>query len=238
MGTINIFEAAKEHMLSGYDMQVLYLSTDKVYGHGGSKPYLETSCLNGYGIYDCSKACGDLIARAYCFNYNIPTVVVRASNIYGPADLNSRIIPNTIRRCLHGESPLLYKGITYVREFTYIDDACRALITLMDNVQSICNYGDLDPNKPESRHRITDNIVFNVGSGISKTQEEVIRDIMKHFPGISQEYVEPQRYMAKEIPYQTLDSSKIRKEFGWKPLVDIEEGLKKTIEWWRAHPNL
>jgi len=238
MGTLNIFEAAKEHKLSGYDVHVLYMSTDKVYGHGGYKPYLEGSPLNGYGIYECSKACGDLIARAYFFNYDVKTVIVRGSNIYGPADLNSRIIPNTIRRCLRGLSPLVYKGITYVREFTHVDDACRAIVTLMEGIPKICAYGDLDPDNPESRHLITNKLAFNVGSGVSKDQQETISEILKHFPGMKPTYVDPQPYMAKEIPYQTLDSSKIREAYGWKPQVSFEKGIEGVVAWWRERRDI
>lgn len=238
MGTVNIFEAAKEHKLSGYDVHVLYMSTDKVYGHVGHRPYLEESPLNGYGIYECSKACGDLIARAYFFNYDIKTVVVRPSNIYGPADLNSRIIPNTVRRCLRGLSPVIYKGLTYVREFTYIDDACRAIITLMEEIPRICAYGDLDPGNPESKHLVANKLAFNVGSGVSKNQEETIAEILKHFPGMNPIKVDPQPYMAKEIPYQALDSTKIRDMFQWNPLVSFEKGIENVVTWWREHPDI
>lgn len=101
-GTWNVMEAAKE-----CGAAVFYLSTDKVYGHHGNEPYREDFALNGMNIYECSKACADSIVRSYHYVYGVRVVVARCCNVFGPADTNSRLIPNSIRRCLQNKPPRL-----------------------------------------------------------------------------------------------------------------------------------
>ncbi len=220
MGSIALFEAAKEQHLSGYPISVLYVATDKVYGDAGPRPYKEQDPLNGLGIYESSKACSDLIARSYHRNFGVTIVVARPCNIFGTADLNSRLIPNSVRRCLLGLSPIVYEGISYVREFIYSTDACEAMISLMGRAHEFA--GD----------------AFNIGSGFHFNQEEIMTEILKRFPNIKREYRRPQPYMLNEIPYQRLDSTKIEHAIGWKAKVSFEDGLDEVIAWWRAHPDL
>jgi len=220
MGSIAVFEAAKEQHLSGYPMSVMYMATDKVYGDAGPKPYREQDSLNGLGVYEASKACADLIARSYYNNFGMKMLVARPCNIYGTADMNSRLIPNTIRRCMAGLSPVVYKGITYVREFIYTSDVCEAMILLMNNIDRFSGQA------------------FNIGTGNQFTQEEIIELILKYFPGMQPTYKEPQAYMQNEIPYQVLDASKITSMTGWKPKVSFEEGLEKVVHWWEDHKDV
>ena len=214
-GTWNIMEAAKESGAS-----VFYLSTDKVYGHHGSIPYEEHFALNGLNIYDCSKACADNIVRSYTKVYGIKTAIVRSCNIYGPGDLNSRLIPNTIRRCLKNKSPIIYEGIKYVREWIYVDDAINAFLLVAKNLEK--ESGD----------------VYNIGTGFSADQTEVIPRILSYFPGITSEIRKPLPYMKEEIPYQVLSTKKIRKKLGWESKVSFDDGLAKVINWWRKHNHI
>jgi CDP-glucose 4,6-dehydratase len=209
-GTWNLMEAARESGASVY-----FMSTDKVYGHHGNVPYEEDFALNGLNVYECSKACADRIVQSYHYVYGLKTVVARPCNIYGPADLNSRLIPNSIRNCLRGDSPVIYAGIGYTREWIYIDDVVDAIVLLTENFDK------------------TDGQVFNVGSGFQATQEEVVQHILKYFPGQKPRLDRPEPYMRIETPYQTLSSDKIRKHFGWRPRVTFEEGISRTVRWWK-----
>lgn len=211
-GTINVMEAAKDSNAS-----VLYMSTDKVYGHHGNVPYKEDFALNGLNIYEASKACADLIVRSYNYVYGIPIVVSRSCNIYGPSDLNSRLIPNTIRNCLMNKPPLIFDGVGYTREWIYVDDIVNALSILMANISK------------------TNGQCYNIGTGFSASQEGVINEILKHFPGLKPQIIPPPKYTKKEIPYQTLDSEKIRKALGWSTKVAFPEGIKITVDWWNAN---
>lgn len=217
MGTCNILEAAKEQHLSGYEISTLHMSTDKVYGDSGEIPYTENMPLKALNSYEASKACADIISRCYNKSFGLRTVIARSCNIFGEADLNSRLIPNSIKSCLQGRSPIIFKGITYVREFIYIKDACEALITLMDNI-----------NKTSGQ-------AYNIGSGYHFNQEQAINEILKHFPKLKGVYRTPPPYTRVEIPFQRLDTSKIQRELGFKAKVSFQEGLERTMAWYREN---
>ena len=211
IGTLNVLEAVRE-----FKVPTIIMSTDKVYGEGYFKR--ETDALRPIEPYGASKACADIIARVYARTYDLPIVVVRPCNIYGPGDVHERIIPNTIRKCLKGESPIIYKGFTGFREYIYIDDLVDALIFLMHKLLNNELYGEEK--------------VYNIGTGIIKSQEEVVLEILKHFQGIQPKYVESE-HVKKEIRYQSMDSTKIR-VLGWQPKTTFEEGIRKTVEWWKT----
>jgi CDP-glucose 4,6-dehydratase len=218
MGTLNVLEALKEeYLMAGYDIPLVHMSTDKVYGiTDWGRKYLETDPLNAEIPYEASKACADIAVRTYkSSGYIGRASVVRPSNIYGPGDMNNRIIPNTIRFCLNGKPPQLWRNYTYVREYTFADD-------WVDAMEAVAKYtfdvgGD----------------IFNIGSEVSKTQGDVISEISSHF-GIEPIVVEPPDYTKKEIPYQALDHSKIRKTLGWAPKTCFEDGITETVDWWKV----
>lgn len=218
MGTIKLLEAVKEQYLSGHKIRFLYFNSDKSYGYAKSdKPYTEETCLSGLNVYDCSKAMASLVCHCYYNSFKIPMADVRVCNIYGPADTNSRLIPNTIRNCIAGKSPVIFKGINYVREFIYVDDVCDAVFKVLENIQ---------PDKIS---------IYNIGSGIWMDQKECIRIILKYFPGLEPVYRKPPDYTRVEIPYQRLDTSKIQRELGWKSRFTFEESLRETVRWYRSH---
>jgi len=190
---------------------IIMASSDKAYGKG-ELPYKETQALRGEGIYEVSKSCMDMIARAYAKNYDLPVVVTRCCNLYGGGDLNfSRIIPNTIRQLLRGKRPLIWAGSELARrEFLYIDDAVSAYQALLENIETTrgeaYNVGGGDIL---SIGYLVDSIISRFGTDIKPEHR------MKDFPEISDQY---------------LDSEKIKKEIGWEPTTTFETGLSKTIE--------
>jgi CDP-glucose 4,6-dehydratase len=224
MGTLSILEAMKEQTSSGYNAGLIYVATDKVYGEVDyGRKYLETDALNAMAPYETSKACADMTVRMYQkMGYIKSSAVVRPSNIFGPGDFNSRIIPNTIKRCLRGDRPVIFRDITYVREFTYVDDFVRAMSIIGDSV----HIGELRGE------------IFNIGSGDTRTQTQTIESILRNFPQIQPEIKNPEPYMRIEIPYQSLDHTKIFNRFGWKAEIPFDEGIDRTVEWWRTHPEL
>jgi CDP-glucose 4,6-dehydratase len=225
MGTLSILEALKEQTASGFDVGMVMMSTDKVYGETTyGRQYLETDPLDAMAPYETSKACADMTCRMFQrMGYIKRLSVVRPSNIYGPGDMNPRLIPNTIRKCLKQQPPIIYKGITYVREFTFVDDFVDAMIrvgkfTLQQN-------GEIAE-------------VFNIGSGETYTQEAVINLVLGSFPGLRSTVEEPPPHTRIEIPYQALNHSKISKQLGWQAKTSFPVGLSKTIEWWKTHSEL
>ena len=227
IGTLNVLEALKEeYLMGGYDIPLVHMSTDKVYGlTDWGRKYREEDPLNAEIPYEASKACADIAVRTYkSSGYIKRASVVRPSNIYGPGDMNNRIIPNTIRFCLQGEPPKLWRDYTYVREYTFVDD-------WVDAMQAVAKFtfetgGD----------------IFNIGSAVSKTQSDVIGEICKYFD-IQPITVEPPDYTKKEIPYQALDHSKINRMLGWSAKTPFEDGITETVVWWKTNvkdiaPNL
>jgi CDP-glucose 4,6-dehydratase len=211
MGTVNILDSCR--CLKRSLERIIVMTSDKAYGPHEVLPYKEDAPLVAADTYCTSKACQDMVARSYAKTYKLPVMVVRAGNLYGEGDLNtSRLIPNSIIKLLHGESPTLYSGVAgYIREFIYIDNIINAYHTLFEKgiPGEAYNVGGTSPQK------ILDVITM-------------IRD--KINPDIPISIVEREFF---EIQKQYLDASKLS-SLGWSPVVSISEGLDRTIEWFKA----
>lgn len=212
-GTWNVLEAARG---SRTVKSIVVASTDKCYGVPERLPYKEGDVLNGLATYDASKACADIVARSFAYNYSMPVSVTRCCNIYGPGDLNlSRIIPNTIRRMSNGQPAMLWSdSAEMVREFIYIDDVVDAYMLIAQNMEKTKGQG------------------YNVGTCDYldvKTFVEKIYECLGKSPEIE---IKQRESEFKEIPEQFLDSTKISQELGWSPKNDLSTGLKKTVDWY------
>lgn len=211
-GTLSLLEAVRKTALNP---EILVVSTDKVYGDAGTLAYQESLPYNPKGIYDCSKAMEDMMALNYQKVYGFRLAVSRAGNIYGPLDFNPRIIPNTILDCIKGIDPKIYTGINNKRDYVYVRDVTTAYKAILDNISK------------------TEGEAFNVGTCIGKTPEEVVLEILEHFPERKAEYVEPKSYMLTEIGDQISDFGKLNVYTGWEPEVNFEAGIKATVYWYK-----
>lgn len=209
IGTANVLEAVRQIHPK---IKVVCASSDKAYGEQKYLPYTETMSMQAGGIYDTSKACGDLVAQSYSLSFGLDVNIVRSANIYGAGDMNlSRIIPNSIMRILKNEKPIIYSGvIEYKREFIYVDDVCEAYKTIAEKGVS------------GEAYNVGTGEVYRVGDIVEMICEEMnwtngISVPIKSFP---------------EIHTQHLSSDKI-KDLGWQPKVSMKEGIKKTIQWYK-----
>lgn len=210
MGTLNLLEACR--LLKNKPQKIIVMTSDKAYGLA-SVPYKEELPLVPADTYCTSKSCQDMIATSYAKTYDLPICVVRAGNLYGPGDLNiSRLIPNNVLKLLNNKSPTLYTGVAnYLREFIYVDNVIKAYDILFE--------------KGLQGH------AYNVGGTKPYRIIEVINMIKdKINPSIEINMIEKNFF---EIEEQYLDSSKME-TLGWKPEVDVPEGLNRTIEWLKA----
>ncbi len=209
MGVINLFEACRA--LVKKPKKIVVMTSDKAYGPA-PVPYREDTPLVGFDSYCTSKACQDLVSLSYAKTYGLPIVVVRAGNLYGPGDLNlSRLIPNSTLRMLDGLSPTLYSGVAeFIREFIYVDNIVEAYAILFEKgvAGEAYNVGGTTPQR--------------IGSVI-----EMIRD--KVNPSLDIEIISKD---FDEVKEQYLDATKIM-ALGWKPRVDLSEGLDITIDWYK-----
>jgi CDP-glucose 4,6-dehydratase len=215
MGTVSLLEAARN---IGRCKKIVVASSDKAYGDHDVLPYTEGMALQPKNTYDTSKACADLIARTYAHNYDMPICVTRCSNVYGPGDPNmSRIIPNSINRVLHGQSPMLYSDVSSMqREFIYIDDVVNACVLLAQS-------GD---------H--TNGQAYNVGGTGVFAVSAIVDMILKTMKTEMKTTIVQREAIFKEIEKQCIDASKLSTDTGWKPLTSIEEGIAKTILFYRG----
>ncbi len=219
MGAVTLLEAAR---LYGGAKGILCMESDKSYGayDAADLPYREDQILKPKGIYDTSKACVGLAARAYFANFRLPVYTVRTCNIYGPGDMNAtRLIVGSVLRALRNESPVIFQGVAnYIREFIHVEDAARIIVGLMDEIES------------------TQGKAYNVGSGHVYKVWEVVAEICRIVGDVKPQIAEKNTALY-EIEEQCLDLSRMNSVL--HPSVtrsrDIIAGLPPTIEWYRAH---
>ena len=213
-GTWNILEAAR---LSRFIKRIVVASSDKAYGIQNKLPYTEESPLLGLYPYDASKACADILARAYFKTYGLPIGVTRNANTYGGADLNfSRLIPGTIRSLLLNQQPIIRSDGTLERDYMYVKDAVNAYLTLASNLHRKDVQGDafnFGTCKPISVLNIYNKIIKLMGK---KIKPKVLGQAKN------------------EIDMQYLSTQKAKKILKWQPKYNIDQGLKETVLWYNG----
>lgn len=213
-GTWTLLEACRRSPTVG---QIILASSDKAYGDHSSLPYDEGTPLQGKHPYDVSKSCADLIAQAYASTYDLPVAITRCGNFYGGGDLNwNRIVPGTIRSILRGNRPIIRSDGKYIRDYFYVEDGAAAYMLLAEKLEE----------KEDLRGQ-----AFNLSNEIHVTTLEIVEMILRlmnsdHKPDILNE-------ASNEIRHQYLSAVKARKILGWQPLFSLEEGLRRTIEWYK-----
>lgn len=215
-GTWLLLEACRRSPLV---KQIVVASSDKAYGEHEQLPYSEDAPLQGRHPYDVSKSCADLICQSYARSFGLPVVVTRCGNFYGGGDLNfTRIVPGTIRSVLRGERPIIRSDGTYIRDYFYVEDGAAAYLHLAQCLAQ----------RPELRGE-----AFNFSTEIQVTALELVRRIMQLMDARTEPIILNQAQ--NEIRHQYLCAVKARQVLGWKPLFTLDEGLKRTIAWYRDY---
>ena len=218
-GTVALLDAIRQYRP---ETLTLFVSTDKALGHVGDRPYTEDMAPKPEAPYDASKYAAEVACRSYqTMGYTKHLVITRSCNIVATADTNWRLVPNSIRQCLTGVPMKVYTKSQWSREFIAVEDAVEA--------QLMCLLrADETPGE-----------TFHLGSGVQLTQEEVIAYIKEHhFPDAHIIRVEPPAFSRIEIPYQMLDSTKIRERHGWKLRLTAYEAIDRVADWWKERPHL
>ncbi len=197
--------------------QIVAASSDKAYGDQEVLPYTEEAPLQGRHPYDVSKSCADLIAHAYAHTFGLPVVITRCGNFYGGGDLNwNRIVPGTIRSVLRGERPVIRSDGNYVRDYFYVEDGAAAYMLLAERLAE----------NPALRGE-----AFNFSNELQITVLELVEKILRRMG--SSLTPEIRNEASNEIRRQYLSAEKARRVLGWRPLFTLEEGLDRTIAWYR-----
>jgi CDP-glucose 4,6-dehydratase len=195
---------------------IVVASSDKAYGEVGAQPYDEQTPLQPLHPYAVSKACADLIAQAYAATYGLPIGISRCGNLYGGGDQNwSRIIPGTIRSVLRKERPVIRSDGTPIRDYLYVEDGADAVLMLARTLGE----------RPDLWGK-----AFNFAAEERHSVYEIVRRILE----LMKSPLEPVILAdaPNEIRGQRVDPSRAREILGWRAAHSLNEGLKRTVQWY------
>jgi CDP-glucose 4,6-dehydratase len=213
-GTWSLLEACRR---SPRVKQIIVASSDKAYGDQERLPYDETTPLQGRHPYDVSKSCADLIARSYAVTYGLPVATTRCGNFYGGGDLNwNRIVPGTIRSILRGERPVIRSDGNFTRDYFYVEDGAAAYMLLAERLA----------REPALRGE-----AFNFSNELQITVVQLVRRLLALMG--SDLTADIRNEASHEIRHQYLSAARARESLGWAPLFSLDEGLQRTIQWYR-----
>ncbi|MGE5553685.1 MAG: dTDP-glucose 4,6-dehydratase [Betaproteobacteria bacterium] len=210
-GTQVLLEAARHRGIRRF----MQISTDEVYGSlGPTGAFTEETPLAPNSPYSASKAAADLLVRAYHQTYGLDTVITRCSNNYGPYQFPEKLIPLMVTNALEGKELPVYGDGLNVRDWIHVRDHCRAIDLVL--------------------HQGRAGGVYNVGAGEERTNLELVRALLRLLD-------KPEsliRFVADRPGHDrryAIDSTKIRRELGWRPEIPFAEGLRETVEWYGAN---
>lgn len=213
-GTWSLLEACRR---SPKVKQIVIASSDKAYGDQENLPYSEDCPLQGRHPYDVSKSCADLISHTYAHTFGLPVAITRCGNFYGGGDLNwNRIVPGTIRALLRGDRPIIRSDGQFVRDYFYVEDGAAAYMMLAEKLAE----------HPQLRGE-----AFNFSNEIQMTVLELVAQLTSR---LGSDLTPDIRCEANnEIKHQYLSAEKARKMLQWTPLFTLEQGIERTISWYR-----
>lgn len=216
LGTLNLLEACKRLSKKPYFM---LLTTDKVLGEGDDSTEDKPYPFELLGPYEQSKVMQEILCRRYGGSF--PTCIIRSCNVYGPGDRHDRIIPNTIRQCLAGEDPYVFReDPPSHRQYIYVDDLVNAFVM----AEEVRLKG-----------------IYHVGSPAVLTQQQVVEHVCLAFPDknlkpVTVDMEARRKQFLWYINQQSLNYERIRRQLGWEPETSFTSGIGKTVEWWRKSP--
>jgi dTDP-glucose 4,6-dehydratase len=215
--TTNIFgtQCLLEATRAFPNIRLIHISTDEVYGSApAGAAFKEESPLDPRSPYAASKASAEHFVTAYANTYGISTVILRCTNNFGPFQFPEKLIPLMIANASEDKPLPVYGDGMQERDWLFVEDYCRAIALALEKA------------RPGS--------IYNVSSGVSQPNLKIVRTILQLLdkPESLIQYVKDRPGHDRRY---ALDSSKIQRELGWRPLVNFEVGVRKTIEWYRAN---
>ncbi|MFN3821127.1 MAG: dTDP-glucose 4,6-dehydratase [bacterium] len=214
LGTQVLMEAARDLGVKRF----LQVSTDEVYGTLGPEdpPFTEDNPLKPNSPYSASKASADLLVRAYVKTYHFPAIITRCSNNYGPYQFPEKLIPLVIRNALQGIPIPIYGDGRQVRDWIYVEDHCEALVTVMEKGKE----GE----------------IYNIGGHTEMENIQLVRLILEEL-GCSDSLIRFVKDRPAHDRRYAMDTTYIETHLGWQPRHDFNSAIKKTILWYKEHPD-
>lgn len=213
-GTVNVLNGALGAGVSRF----IQTSTSETYGTAQSTPITEDHPLQGQSPYSASKIGADMMAESFARSYQLPVTILRPFNTYGPRQSERAVISTVIRQVLDKNCESLNLGdLRPARDFNYASDTVEAFIKV----------AEMDDRQPGS--------IFNIGSGRMVTIGETV-EMIKEITGCTKPVLKEQQRIrpeTSEVMSLMADASKLRGATGWAPSVSLEDGLRRTIEWWK-----
>lgn len=209
LGIYNLLEGVKEFKIKKY----IQVSTDEVYGSIEEGKFSEESPLKPNNPYSASKAGGDLLCGAYIKTYNLPIIISRSCNNYGPNQYPEKLISLFITNLLEGKKVPLYGDGKNVREWIYVLDHCNAIDFLLHKG----NLGE----------------IFNIGSGVEKQNVQITKLILAELGFDSKMVEQVKDRLGHDLRY-ALDCSKLKK-MGWQPEYKFDDAIRETIRWYKSN---
>jgi len=193
----------------------VHVSTDEVYGDIPANAFAkESSALQPSSPYSASKAASDLLVRSYVRTFGFPGLITRSSNNYGPYQFPEKFLPLMITNALDDKPLPIYGDGQQQRDWLHVEDNCRGLFAVLERgrVGEVYNIGGLD---------VVENLAMARRLLRVLGKRETLLTYVKDRPGHDRRYA--------------LSCEKMEQELGWKPAIPLEEGLRQTIEWYRAN---
>lgn len=225
IGTFNMLEASRKYLATreGFNkFRFHHVSTDEVYGSLNDDPsikFTETTSYNPRSPYSATKASADHLVRAWYTTYGLPIIITNCSNNYGPYQFPEKLVPVIILNAI-AERPLpIYGNGKNIRDWLYVEDHATALLLALENGKVGRSYnigGENELSNLELVHMLC-NILDQLSPRKKGNYDELIT-FVKDRPGHDARYA--------------INPRRIREELGWSPSITIEQGLKKTAEWY------
>jgi dTDP-glucose 4,6-dehydratase len=210
-GTFTLLESARRIGIGRF----LHVSTDEVYGSlPAPHEATEDFPLRPSSPYSASKAGSDLLARSYFVTYKLPVVITRASNNYGPYQFPEKLIPLMIANAMEDQPLPVYGDGQQIRDWLYVDDHCRGILEVLRAGR--------------------DGEIYNIGGNRSLPNLDVVRMLLA-LTGKSESLIQYVTDRPGHDRRYALSSEKLMRETAWRPTVDFETGLARTIEWYAAN---
>ncbi len=215
LGTVNILTAAREEKAE----KVIQTSTSEVYGTAQYVPIDEKHPKQPQSPYSASKIAADAIALSFYYSFDLPVSIARPFNTYGPRQSDRAVIPALISQALV-KKEILMGSTTPTRDFNFVSDTVQGFIRIAESEKSIGEE-------------------INIGSGCEISIGELAEKIVSLVGGKARLVKDEKRTRPKKSEVERLlaDNSKARKLLGWSPQVNLDSGLKKTIEWIEEHSD-
>jgi dTDP-glucose 4,6-dehydratase len=224
LGTVNLLQAAKTHWWGKMDDKIFYhISTDEVYGSLGAEGlFTESTAYDPRSPYAASKASSDHFVRAYHHTYGLPVKLSNCSNNYGSYHFPEKLIPLCIHNIINRKPLPIYGKGENVRDWLYVEDHVRA-------IDVIFHQGKIGET-------------YNIGGHNEWTNIALVKELCRQMdtklgrqPGESEQLITFVKDRAGHDLRYAIDASNLYRELGWKPSLQFEEGLSRTIDWYLTH---